>query len=287
MSLEPITVGELLPEATLADCERLFREGERQEKFGQLKQAVALRAIRDESLFSPSHDSFKSYVEDHLGYTEGWASQRISLADTVNALYHGKEDDPPTITTERQARAIKPVLRDHGPEVAAEVLREAADDDGKITARSITEATSRVIEPEVVDTIPGEDYRDALDRYPELDVPGAEAGEVVEIASMIDARPEHERDMRVDAGAKWLAAKAAGRLSQPAPADPTEPGQRIYQAAFALLKVTDRDGQALAEAFLSADPTTRSIWERTLIRLAEVTSDLAASIPASTLRSVK
>jgi hypothetical protein len=145
----------------------------------------------------------------------------------------------------------------------------------------------RVIEPEVVDTIPGEDYRDALDRYPELDVPGAEAGEVVEIASMIDARPEHERDMRVDAGAKWLAAKAAGRLSQPAPADPTEPGQRIYQAAFALLKVTDRDGQALAEAFLSADPMTRSIWERTLIRLAEVTSDLAASIPASTLRSVK
>ena len=145
----------------------------------------------------------------------------------------------------------------------------------------------RVIEPEVVDTIPGEDYRNALDRYPELDVPGAEAGEVVEIASMIDARPEHERDMRVDAGAKWLAAKAAGRLSQPAPADPTEPGQRIYQAAFALLKVTDRDGQALAEAFLSADPMTRSIWERTLIRLAEVTSDLAASIPASTLRSVK
>ena len=141
--------------------------------------------------------------------------------------------------------------------------------------------------PEVVDTIPGEDYRNALDRYPELDVPGAEAGEVVEIASMIDARPEHERDMRVDAGAKWLAAKAAGRLSQPAPADPTEPGQRIYQAAFALLKVTDRDGQALAEAFLSADPMTRSIWERTLIRLAEVTSDLAASIPASTLRSVK
>jgi hypothetical protein len=285
MSLEPITVGELLPEATLADCERLFREGERQEKFGQLKQAVALRAIRDESLFSPSHDSFKSYVEDHLGYTEQWAYGRIALAQVAGELNHGLAT--PAIINERQARAIKPVLRDHGPEVATEVLREAADDSGKITARSITEATARVIVPEVVDTIPGEDYRNALDRYPELDVPGAEAGEVVEIASMIDARPEHERDMRVDAGAKWLAAKAAGRLSQPAPADPTEPGQRIYQAAFALLKVTDRDGQALAEAFLSADPMTRSIWERTLIRLAEVTSDLAASIPASTLRSVK
>ncbi len=154
----------------------------------RVRPARSSRHIRDNRLYEAKHATFEAYVERSLGYTEGWASQRISLADTVNALYHGKEDDPPTITTERQARAIKPVLRDHGPEVAAEVLREAADDDGKITARSITEATSRVIEPEVVDTIPGEDYRDALDRYPELDVPGAEAGEVVEIASMIDAR---------------------------------------------------------------------------------------------------
>ncbi len=282
MSLEPIAMGEIEPEATLEDCEQALAAVERN---AAIQQGIILRHIRDTGLYKTKHATFDSYVEQALGYQRTWAYQRIDLADTVQQM--SAIADIPQIAKESQARAIKPVLRDHGPEVAAEVLREAADDDGKITARSITEATSRVIEPEVVDTIPGEDYRDALDRYPELDVPGAEAGEVVEIASMIDARPEHERDMRVDAGAKWLAAKAAGRLSQPAPADPTEPGQRIYQAAFALLKVTDRDGQALAEAFLSADPTTRSIWERTLIRLAEVTSDLAASIPASTLRSVK
>lgn len=160
MSLEPITVGELLPEATLADCERLFREGERQEKFGQLKQAVALRAIRDESLFSPSHDSFKSYVEDHLGYTEQWAYGRIALAQVAGELNHGLAT--PAIINERQARAIKPVLRDHGPEVATEVLREAADDDGKLTARSISEAATRVIEPEIVEAEVIDDERPVL-----------------------------------------------------------------------------------------------------------------------------
>jgi len=160
--------------------------------------------------------------------------------------------------------------------------------DGKTYQPTRPEATVRVIAPEVVDTIPGEDYRNALDRYPELDVPGAEAGDVVRIAAMIDVRPEHERDMRAQSGAKWLAAKAEGRIGTPAPADPTEPGHRIYEAARALLKTAERDTPAaLTDAFLSADPMTRSIWERTLIRLAEVTSDLAASIPASTLRSVK
>lgn len=129
---------------TLENCERLFREGEQDEKRGQLKQAVALQLVRDQRLYREHFDTFEEYVEKRLGYTDRWAHQRIALAQVASQLNHGSV----AITNERQARAIKPVLRDHGPEVAAEVLREAADDDGKLTARSISEAATRVVEPE-------------------------------------------------------------------------------------------------------------------------------------------
>lgn len=197
----------------------------------------------------------------------------------------------PQITTESHARAIKPVLRDHGPEVAAEVLREAADDDGKLTARSISEAATRVIDPDIVDAevieIPGDEYRDALERYPELNVEGAEAGDVVEIAAMIDARPDHEHRARADAGAKWLAAKAGGRLDTGPIVNETEAAERIYKSAYLLLKEADRYGDQLPDALLHADPLSRAIWERTLLRLAERAAELAEAIPTQTLRSIQ
>lgn len=148
MSVEPIAVGVIDETPTLDTCERLFREGERDERRGQLKQAVALQLVRDQRLYLEHFATFEEYVEKRLGYTKGWASQRISLATTAAQFTNV---NTPAITNEGQARAIKPVLRDHGPEVAAEVLREAADDEGKITARSISEAATRVIEPEIVD----------------------------------------------------------------------------------------------------------------------------------------
>lgn len=141
MSLEPIAVGELMPEATLDDCEQALAAVERN---AAIQQGVILRHIRDTGLYREKHATFEEYCEKALGYERTWAYRRIDLADTVAMLPMGN------ITSERQARAIKPVLRDHGPEVAAEVLREAADDDGRITARSIHEATVRVIEPEVL-----------------------------------------------------------------------------------------------------------------------------------------
>lgn len=148
MSVEPIAIGVIDETPTLDTCERLFREGERDERRGQLKQAVALQLVRDQRLYLEHFATFEEYVEKRLGYTKGWASQRISLATTAAQFTNV---NTPAITNEGQARAIKPVLRDHGPEVAAEVLREAADDEGKITARSISEAAARVIEPEIVD----------------------------------------------------------------------------------------------------------------------------------------
>ena len=146
MSLEPLAMGVIEDSATLGDCERLFREGEQDEKRGQLKQAVALQLVRDRRLYREHFSTFEEYVEKRLGYTDRWAHQRIALAQVAEQLNHGSV----AITNERQARAIKPILRDHGPEVAAEVLREAADD-GRLTARSISEAATRVIEPEIVE----------------------------------------------------------------------------------------------------------------------------------------
>lgn len=145
MSLEPITMGEIAPEATLADCKRALHQVERN---AAIEQGVILRHVRDNRLYiEGGYSTFEECVEKEFGYERTWAYRRIDLAETVAMLPMG---NMPAITSERQARAIKPVLRDHGPDVAAEVLREAADDTGRITARSITEATVRVIEPEVI-----------------------------------------------------------------------------------------------------------------------------------------
>lgn len=119
------------------------------ERNAAIAQGVILRHVRDHRLYKASgFATFEEYVEQRLGYTRDWADKRIGLASVVEQL--PTIVGSPAITNEGQARAIKPVLRDHGPEVAAEVLREAADDNGKLTARSITEATARVIEPEVI-----------------------------------------------------------------------------------------------------------------------------------------
>ncbi|MCB0054013.1 MAG: hypothetical protein KDE24_31210 [Caldilinea sp.] len=77
---------------------------------------MILRHIRDAGLYKAKHATFDSYVEQALGYQRTWAYQRIDLADTVQQM--SAIADIPQIAKESQARAIKPVLRDHGPEVA-------------------------------------------------------------------------------------------------------------------------------------------------------------------------
>ena len=146
MSIEPTTMGEIAPEATLEDCKAALHQVERN---AAIAQGVILRHVRDHRLhIDGGYSTFEECVEKEFGYERTWAYRRIDLAETVQMLPIG---NTPAITNEGQARAIKPVLRDHGPEVAADVLREAADDAGKVTARSITEATARVIEPEIVE----------------------------------------------------------------------------------------------------------------------------------------
>lgn len=153
--------------------------------------------------------------------------------------------------------------------------------DGKTYQRPV-----RPVTPEV-DTVPGEDYRDALDRYPELNVSGAEAGEVVEIASMIDARPEHERDMRVTAGARYLQAKADGRLDTTPITNETEAGEQIYKAIFAASRTLDRYADGLPDAMQHADAMSRDIWRRAIARLGEQTLNLLDALPKQPMRRIK
>ena len=134
MSIEPIAMGEIQPEATLEDCKSALHQVERN---AAIQQGVILRHVRDHRLhIEGGYSTFEECVEREFGYERTWAYRRIDLAETVAALPIGN------ITNEGQARAIKPILRDHGPEVARDVVAEA-EASGRITARSITEAAER------------------------------------------------------------------------------------------------------------------------------------------------
>lgn len=82
------------------------------ERNAAIQQGVILRHIRDTGLYREKHATFADYCEKDLGYTRDWAYKRIDLADTVQQM--SAIADIPQIAKESQARAIKPVLRDHG-----------------------------------------------------------------------------------------------------------------------------------------------------------------------------
>lgn len=147
MTLQPIEVDALTEhEATIANGLQTFKE-----------VGCALADIRDRRLYRGDYGTFEDYCR------ERWNLSRTHADRMITASQVAKEMAPiGVISTESQARAIAPVLRDHGPEVAAEVLREAADDDGRLTARSISEAATRVIEPEIVEAEVIDDERPVL-----------------------------------------------------------------------------------------------------------------------------
>jgi len=136
--------------------------------------------------------------------------------------------------------------------------------------------------------VPAEAYEDAITRYPQLDIDGADIGDIVDIAAMVDARPEHERDSRADAGAAYLAAKVAGRLDpRPDPTDTTS-GEQVYEAAYRTLRVLERHADSLPSAAAHVDPTSRAAWASTLTNLADRAAAMADSITKHpTLRSIK
>ena len=103
MSLEPIAMGEIEPEATLEDCERVYGQIEQNANVGR---GVVLRHIRDHRLYRDLFGTFEEYVEQRVGIVRQYAYRLIDLADTVAAL--SPMGDIPAVTSERQARAIKP-----------------------------------------------------------------------------------------------------------------------------------------------------------------------------------
>ena len=77
MSLEPIAMGEIEPEATLEDCERVYGQIEQNANVGR---GVVLRHIRDHRLYRDLFGTFEEYVEQRVGIVRQYAYRLIDLA---------------------------------------------------------------------------------------------------------------------------------------------------------------------------------------------------------------
>lgn len=157
---------------------------------------TAVRVVRDERVYRDAYDTFEDWARERWGWSRSRAYQMIEAADAVSTMV----DIPntPAITNERQAREVAAIIKADGPERAAEILAEVAED-GPVTARAIREAArpSRV---------------DIIAEYPALDVPDAADADVARVAEALSKIPQHERDERAENGRRWLVAKASGAL---------------------------------------------------------------------------
>lgn len=100
-----------------------------------MKVGMALARIRDARLYRATHDTFADYVDQRWGFTRIRAYQLIEAG--VVAASMSTMVDTPEIENERQARALAPIVKESGPEAGAEVLREVAESDEKVTAKAI------------------------------------------------------------------------------------------------------------------------------------------------------
>jgi len=107
-----------------------------------IEVGLALAEIRDSRLYRIEHPSFESYCKKKWNFGKSYAHQLIESAIVVQSLPQKVSAMADSITSERQARAIAKVE----PERRAEVLEKAASN-GKLTAKSITEAASPAPEP--------------------------------------------------------------------------------------------------------------------------------------------
>lgn len=102
-----------------------------------VETGARLLVIRDSRQYREDFPTFEAYCAD-VGLDKRYASRIIEASETVRAL----GPMGPTITSERQARALAPIIRDHGAETAAEVLRTTTEQTTKVTAKSITETAA-------------------------------------------------------------------------------------------------------------------------------------------------
>lgn len=81
---------------------------------GFMQTGTALLRIRDERLYRASHATFEEYLRERWNISRKRGYDLIAGAETVMAL--SPMGDTPQIESERVARAIAPVIREHGPE---------------------------------------------------------------------------------------------------------------------------------------------------------------------------
>ena len=123
--------------AELGHCETIIER----ELAKFVEVGIALANIRDGRLYRDTHGTFEDYCRERWGFSRVRAHQMIDAAEVVGVLTIVNSDSP-VIANEGQARAIASTLKEHGPEVAAQVLREAARD--ALTAASITKVANEL-----------------------------------------------------------------------------------------------------------------------------------------------
>lgn len=117
----------------LTKCERIIGDG-----FTTfLKVGLALGEVRDSRLYRAEFESFEDYCDKKWSLTRTRAYQIMSAALTANEVSKKLDTD----LNEAQARAIKPVLDEHGADAAAAVISDAHES-GKVTAGAINQAAA-------------------------------------------------------------------------------------------------------------------------------------------------
>ena len=125
----------LVEQDNLRECETVIERG-----LGTFVEVgTSLATIRSGRLYRATYSTFEDYCRERWGLSRSRAHRLIDAAEVVELLPTG---NTPPVTSERQARAIAPVLKELGPEVAAEVLRDAAKD--TLTAASITRVANEL-----------------------------------------------------------------------------------------------------------------------------------------------
>ena len=133
MTLVNADTGEIV--ASLSDLEAVIERG-----LGSFVEVgEALMTIRDDRLYRQQHDTFEAYCRERWGFGRTYAHRVIEAAEVTSMLPMGNKP-----TTERQARALKPVKDE--PDAMADAMQRAADaTDGKPTAEAIAEAVTEII----------------------------------------------------------------------------------------------------------------------------------------------
>ncbi len=130
----------------LGECEAAISRG--MDTFIEVGSALA--EIRDRKLYRLGWETFEAYCQERWGLARRTAYNMIESADAVCAIAH--IPNVPAIANEAQAREVAAIIKTDGPERAAEILTEVAED-GPVTAKAIREAARPTREVTTSETV--------------------------------------------------------------------------------------------------------------------------------------